>query len=130
MQAIKCKPACTSMLSDQHLCYLLSSITSKLARCIIPTLYLVSVAEQDGVCLAWLQNVEDWSFFTRPIYKTGFIINKYQFINQSNDLTLHHLVSSADNFCQQFGPRSGPTKCLDPNFWTLWGGGGGGGAKN
>ena len=26
-------------------------------------------------------------------------------------LYLHVLVSSADNFCKQFGPRSGPTKC-------------------
>ena len=26
-------------------------------------------------------------------------------------LTLYHLVSSADNFCKQFGLRSGPTKC-------------------
>ena len=25
-------------------------------------------------------------------------------------LTLYLLVSSADNFCKQFGPRSGPTK--------------------
>ena len=26
-------------------------------------------------------------------------------------LTLYLLMSSADNFCKQFGPRSGPTKC-------------------
>ena len=26
-------------------------------------------------------------------------------------LSLYLLVSSADNFCKQFGPRSGPTKC-------------------
>ena len=26
-------------------------------------------------------------------------------------LTLYLLESSADNFCKQFGPRSGPTKC-------------------
>ena len=25
--------------------------------------------------------------------------------------TLYLIVSSADNFCTQFGPRSGPTKC-------------------
>ena len=34
-------------------------------------------------------------------------------IYQSNDLvgvTLCLLVSCADNFCKQFGPRSGPTK--------------------
>ena len=28
-------------------------------------------------------------------------------------LILYLLVLSADNFCKQFGPRSGPTKC-----WT------------
>ena len=28
----------------------------------------------------------------------------------SHSLTLHLLVSSADNFCKQFGPGSGPTK--------------------
>ena len=26
-------------------------------------------------------------------------------------LTYYHLVSSADYFCKQFGPRSGPTEC-------------------
>ena len=26
-------------------------------------------------------------------------------------ITLYHLVSSADTFCKQFGPRSGLTKC-------------------
>ena len=28
-----------------------------------------------------------------------------------NSLIVHLLVSSADKFCKQFGPRSGPTKC-------------------
>ena len=27
-------------------------------------------------------------------------------------LTLSPIVSSADKFCKQFGPRSGPTECL------------------
>ena len=27
-------------------------------------------------------------------------------------LSLSLLMSSADKFCKQFGPRSGPTKCL------------------
>ena len=27
------------------------------------------------------------------------------------DLTQYLLVSSSDNFCKQFGSRSGPTKC-------------------
>ena len=30
---------------------------------------------------------------------------------QTEHLTLYLLASSADNFCKQFGPRSGPTKC-------------------
>ena len=37
--------------------------------------------------------------------------------------TLCLLVSSADNFCKLFGPRSGPTNVgpdLDPNYLTLW----------
>ena len=36
-------------------------------------------------------------------------------------LTLY--LSSADNFCKQFGPRSGPTTVgpdLDPNCLTFW----------
>ena len=28
-------------------------------------------------------------------------------------------MSSADKFCKQFGPRSGPTRCWDPNCLTL-----------
>ena len=32
--------------------------------------------------------------------------------SQVNTLTLYLLVPSADNFCKQIGPRSGPTKCL------------------
>ena len=31
---------------------------------------------------------------------------------QTEYLTLYLLESSADNFCKQFGPRSGSTKCL------------------
>ena len=31
--------------------------------------------------------------------------------NFNCSLTLYLLVSSADNFCKQFAPRSGPTKC-------------------
>ena len=38
-------------------------------------------------------------------------------------LTLDLLESPADNFCKQFGPRSGPTKCRAPSesklFYTL-----------
>ena len=35
--------------------------------------------------------------------------------------TMFLLVSSADNFCKQFGPKSGPTICpdLDPKCLTL-----------
>ena len=29
------------------------------------------------------------------------------------------MTLSADNLCKQFGPRSGPTKCLDPKHDTL-----------
>ena len=30
------------------------------------------------------------------------------------------LVSSADNFCKQFGPRSGPTKCCVRSSFKLF----------
>ena len=46
-----------------------------------------------------------------------------QIIHKIVALTLYLLVSSADNLCKQFGPRSGPTKCradLDSNCLTLW----------
>ena len=38
---------------------------------------------------------------------SGFIV----FTSSEVNLNLYLLVSSADNFCKQFGPRSGPTKC-------------------
>ena len=37
-------------------------------------------------------------------------------IMAKNVLTLYLLVSSSDNFCKQFGPRTGPTKC---EAWSL-----------
>ena len=45
-------------------------------------------------------------------------------VNSLICLNLYLLVSSADNLCKQFGPRSGPAKRigqdLDPNCLTLY----------
>ena len=38
------------------------------------------------------------------------IINQRGIVNCNTIITLYLLVSSADNFCKQFGSRSGPTK--------------------
>ena len=43
------------------------------------------------------------------IYQHEMNIYPFRFLQLSWNFDL--LVSSADNFCKQFGPRSGPTKC-------------------
>ena len=43
------------------------------------------------------------------IHEAGLI--RFWYLSPIYSLTLYLLVSSADTFCKQFGPRSGPTRC-------------------
>ena len=55
-----------------------------------------------------------WVLIQNPKVKSPFFCNLWVGLSvclHFDSLTLYLLVSSADNFCKQFGPRSGPTKC-------------------
>ena len=55
-----------------------------------------------GSCLIWFYTVCNIGFPT---------VQADERANNNCELTLCLLVLSADNFCKQFGTRSGPTKC-------------------
>ena len=79
-----------------------------------------------NICLGCLKELSDWDgSFEYPQHMFWMRNKKVKFLVHTRILRPDMYLSSADNLCKQFGPKSGTTKQnvrpdLHPNCMTLW----------
>ena len=115
----KHRPVCASTQSDLCLCFcFLDSIMMTLSTRKISTFWLVSVAEQTGLNLTWLQTRNTGFLVSLPIYTLPFHLSLVSNSHVMHTVsTLRRWLLSYQNLnCLQFKKvtlqQNNPSKCL------------------
>ena len=118
----RCRSACASEQSDQHLCFSLLSIIPLVSISKISRLQLVSVAEQAGLSLPWSQTLKTGFVVTRLNWAASSEFGTYRLCEQRRFRRACASAQSRQNLrcslIQAVSQEESSDRKPDP--WSLW----------